>query len=943
MEAKHALGRSRELDHLALFLAGAREGFATLVIAGEAGIGKTTLWEESLGQAERRGCVVLRCRAAEQEETLGYVGLDDLLASSTPLFPRLPRLHRDALETALLLTRKGAPDQRAVGLAVLATFRMHAEERPTVVAVDDAQWLDRSSARVLRFALSRLSREHLRVLVTVRAGTHAPLVSGPSVRPEPDELLLGPLDERALDAVIERRLGTSLLEPALHQLHDVSGGNPFFALEIAKEALRTGWRLTSAELPPIPTDLRNLVNARISRLEPATRELLLVVAAAVRPTATLLEQVLGRDARAHLAEALEGGVLVFEHGYLRFSHPLLASTVYASRPPAERRRVHLRLAGSANDVEERGRHLALGTEIPDASVAASLDEAAAGARKRGASDTAALLTEHALRLTPPEDEAGLAQRAMDAADSLFLIGETERSHAVIAGLAARIPADALRARVFRRLARTRGFTAGFSTIEGLLTRALADAATHLPTRALLEHDLGEALQQYGHLEEAMPHCDMALNLAGQLRDDELARKAQLTHDVLCFMRGQGLPAGFASRAPALPTYPPGSSGDREPRFLDESQVRAVMLKYADHFSSARDLLEQVRTSMIAEGREGMVAPVLFQLAELECWAGNLHRSRCLTRDLSRALARSGQEGMRTRAGYAAALVHAHSGRLDLARRIATSHLHRAESTGDLFLTIRLQALLGFVGLSAGDVSTAATHLRDASSGSEAAGYGEPGVVRYAGDEIEALLACNDIDAARESLERLERRARQRDRPWAIAIANRCQALFAAASGDLDRAVEIALATIPLHDRVEQPLERARTLMTLGILYRRSKRRRESRETLTAALDIFESIGANAWFARTRSEIERISGRKTRPSGLSPTEQHVAELAAVGRSNKEIASEVHLSVKAVEANLSRLYGKLGVRSRSELAARLVGFSTPDRDAPTPSTAPFERPS
>ena len=123
--------------------------------------------------------------------------------------------------------------------------------------------------------------------------------------------------------------------------------------------------------------------------------------------------------------------------------------------------------------------------------------------------------------------------------------------------------------------------------------------------------------------------------------------------------------------------------------------------------------------------------------------------------------------------------------------------------------------------------------------------------------------------------------------------------------------------------VEQPLERARTLMTLGILYRRSKRRRESRETLTAALDIFESIGAAAWSAHTSSEIDRISGRKTRPTGLTPTEQHVAELAAAGRTNKEIAAEVHLSVKAVEANLSRVYAKLAVRSRSELAARLVG--------------------
>ena len=889
MESKQALGRTRELKRLGRFLAGAGEGFSTLVIAGEAGIGKTTLWEEALGEAEGRGYVVLRCRAAEQEETLAYVGLGDLLTPSVPLFPRLPRLQREALESALLLAREGAPDQRAVGLAVLATLRKHAEERPTVVAIDDAQWLDRSSVRVLRFALSRLRQEHLRLLVTVRSGTEAPLVQGPSIRPQPEELHLGPLDERALEAVIERTLGTSLLKPALLQLHTVSGGNPFFALEIVKEALRTGRRLTSEELPPIPTDLRNLVNARISRLNPTTRELLLVVAAAVRPTATLLEGVLGADARAHLAEALEADVLVFEQGHLRFTHPLLASTVYASRPLAERRRIHLRLADCVDDSEERGRHLALGTEIPDPSVAAALDEAAIAARGRGATEAAALLTEHALRLTPPEDEARLTRRAIDVADLLFLIGETERSRAVVAELAERMPADPSRARVFRRLARARGYTTGFAATESLLTQALADAGPDLPTRALLEHDLGEALQQYGHLDEAMPHCDAALNLAEQLGDMKLARKAQLTRDVLCFMRGKGLPTGFAERALAFPANPLRESGDGEPRFLDEYQVSALMLKYADQFDAARDLLERLSTSMLTEGREGVVAPVLFQLAELECWAGNLHVSRRLTRELVRTLARSGQEGMRTRAAYATALVHAHAGKLDLARRIATSHLRLAENACDFFLTIRFQALLGFVALTAGDAGTAATHLRQASSLSEAAGYGEPGIVRYAGDEIEALLSCNDIDAARGSLERLEHRARQHDRPWAIAVAGRCQALLAAATGDLDRAIEAALATIPLHDRVEQPLERARTLMTLGILYRRSKQRRESREALTAALDVFDSIGATAWSTHTRSEIERISGRKIRATGLTPTEQYVAELAATGRTNKEIAS------------------------------------------------------
>ena len=253
--------------------------------------------------------------------------------------------------------------------------------------------------------------------------------------------------------------------------------------------------------------------------------------------------MLGDAARGYLAQALEAGVLVFDRGRLHFSHPLLASAVYAGRDIGDRRRIHLRLANAVGDPEERGRHLALGSELPDAGIAAALDEAAAGARRRGATDAAALLGEHALRLTPPGDEGDLARRAMSAADDLFVIGEIDRSEALVDDLAARMPAGPARARVLRRVVRARAFATGFASTEALLRNALADAVSDLPTRALLEHDLGEAFLQYGHQKEAVPHCNAAVELAAKVDDAVLIQRAHITRDVLRFMQGHNVPAG----------------------------------------------------------------------------------------------------------------------------------------------------------------------------------------------------------------------------------------------------------------------------------------------------------------------------------------------------------------------------------------------------------------
>jgi DNA-binding NarL/FixJ family response regulator len=230
--------------------------------------------------------------------------------------------------------------------------------------------------------------------------------------------------------------------------------------------------------------------------------------------------------------------------------------------------------------------------------------------------------------------------------------------------------------------------------------------------------------------------------------------------------------------------------------------------------------------------------------------------------------------------------------------------------------------LGFLELSLGNAAEADRHLNPLVARMEAAGVREPGAARFVPDAIEALIALGRLDEAETLLIRLERRARTLDRASALAASARCRALLAAARGDLASALSTLEAALAEHDRAAMPFERARTLLVLGEVRRRAKYKRAARETLEAALAVFEELGAELWAAKARSDLGRIGGRAPATDALTPTERRVAELVAEGRPTKVVAGELFVSVKTVEGHLSRIYAKLGVRSRAELAARFA---------------------
>jgi predicted ATPase len=360
-QAELLLGRNAELAQVKAFLEA--DSPAALVLEGEAGIGKTRVWEESVRTAEASGCRVLATRASGSEVQLSFAGLGDLLDGVVEeALPNLPAPRRRALEAALLLDEPedALPDARAVGLGFLSALQLLSASAPLVIAVDDLQWLDSSSGGALRFALRRLEIEPVRLLGSVR-GSPGDALPLELERAFPDDRLLriplGPLSLGAIHELLRTRLGLNLPRPALVRVTEACEGNPFFALELGRELQRRGARPTTGEPLPIPSDLKQLVRDRIARLPVRTRTLVLTAAALARPTRQVLEAASGDAAKAEgdLDRAVRAGVLELDGDRVRFTHPLLAAATYSEASSSQRRAAHEALALAAADPQERAR------------------------------------------------------------------------------------------------------------------------------------------------------------------------------------------------------------------------------------------------------------------------------------------------------------------------------------------------------------------------------------------------------------------------------------------------------------------------------------------------------------------------------------------------------------------------------------------------------------
>jgi len=908
------LGRPAELAQLTAALAAVPAGPRALVIEGPPGIGKTTLWQAAISAARQRGYQVLAARGSQAEARLPFAGLYDLLEGVVDeALPQLAVPQRRALEVALGRADPGQTplDQLAVSLAVRTCLHLASGQTPAVVAVDDLQWLDVASARVLGFALRRLGDQPLGVVATLRAEQPGPLpLELERALPEGrlGRLWLGPLPVGALDVLLRERCQLALPRTVLARLHRLCAGNPFYALELAR-ALPPGATLAPGEALALPGSLTGLLRERLSGLPGRCQPLVLAAASLAQPTVGLLDRF-GEG----LEEALAAGVLVRDGDRVGFTHPLLGSLAYADATPAQRRGVHRRLAGLLGDLEERALHLALGAEQPDEQAAAALDAAAARAAGRGAPEVAAQLAEQASRLTPPGRDADRLRRELAAADHHEAAANGPRCRAILEPLATSLTAGPARAEVLYRLANV---LTDIKQAVALAEQALAEAGGDLALRGVVHYWLGALRAMAGDWRGEEREMQAAAEAAEAAGDELLLVRALAELGALGALFGRGIQRPLMARALALAPTVGGLRAYDSPE-----RTFGAALTWADELDEARRLLHLAADRAAEQGDVHGQGGVLTHLVDLELRAGNWQLADRYAAQALELLRQADIGNEEPAVLWCRALVDAHLGRVAAARAAAQQGSAASSAMGDEIWRPANECVLGFLALSLGDAQAAHAHLGPLVGALHAMGIGEPSIFPVLPNDAEALVQLGQLDQAEAILEELEAQGRALDRAWALACAARGRALLAAARGNPKQALGHLEDALAEHQRLGYPFELGRTLHAQGVVLRRERQKAAAKAALEQALAGFEQLGAALWAKRARDELGRVGLRPPAPATITAAEAKVAELAAAGRTNQEIARALFMSTRTVEAHLSRVYGKLGVRSRTELAHRLA---------------------
>jgi DNA-binding CsgD family transcriptional regulator len=907
--ASGIVGREAQLLEVERFLDASAAGFAVLVLKGDAGIGKTTLWREARGRAQERGALVLSSLPSAAEAKLSFAAVADLLGRvEGDAFAALPDPQRDALEVALLRRRPAGkgPDSRAVAAAFLTLIRGLAADRHVILAVDDWQWLDPPSRRVFEFAARRLEDEPVGLVCSIRPPS--------SAWPADDRVThvaVGPLSLAALGRIVSANLGRPLPRPALVRIAEASGGNPFYALEIARLMAEQGpERAAGAPRVPVPDDLRKLTAGRVRRLPPAARDAVLLAAVVSGPDRASM------DLEA-LGPAEEAGIVAVDAaGRVEFTHPLFAVAAYESVPVARRRELHRRAAELVAEPEERARQLALASVGPDPAVAGQLDAGAASAAARGAFEAAAELAELASRLTPPDDASDASRRLLAAARFHFDAGDLDRADELAEQLLAVAPSGALRARALWLRSDIVARRSDFAEAGGLAAAALDHTDDDRELRAAIELHLVYCAVSAGNLPGAEPYARAALGDAEAIGHDGMRADALAVLTMAEFLSGRGLDRARLERALALEDEAMARAFMMRPRV-----IQGMLQLWTGEVGEARRTLAAMHADLVARGQEG-AAPMLAQyLVWAQVWGGELGPAAQAAAGAVEAAELLDDPAVSAIALSASALVHAYDGHSQVARGEAGAALAHFERLGWRSGVIWPLWALGLADLADGNPAGVHGLLGPLAEQVVLMGPTDPVLRMFVPDEVEALVALGALDLADEYLQPFEHSAAELDRAWAIAAAGRCRGALEAARGAQDDAAAAFERALAAHDAADMPLERARTQLLAGEAFRRFRRRGRAKEMLEAARATFEAAGAPAWAARARDGLARLGRPGAGGDTLTETERRLAELAASGLTNHEVAARAFVSVKTVEANLTRVYRKLGVRSRVGLANAL----------------------
>ncbi|MDT5243342.1 MAG: hypothetical protein QOD36_718 [Mycobacterium sp.] len=896
------------------FLASATSEPSALLIEGEPGIGKTTLWLATQELARDRGFRVLSARAAAAESVLAYTALADLLDGvPAAAWADLPEPQRAAVDQVLLRTDNGsATDQRAVAAAFLSVVEYLAEDGPLLVAIDDMQWIDPSSTHVVAFAARRLSGP-VGILGSVR--TDAGGAAGAWLQlPRPDavnRIRLSPLGVHDLHAAVSARLRRPFSRPAMGRIHALSGGNPFYAIELARAIDE---RAPGVETS-LPRTLTEVVRERIGGMDPDVHDALLAASCMASPTVELVSSATigDDDLLIELLESAESkGIIAIDGNRIHFAHPLLARGVYTEAAPGQRRIMHRRLADIVDEPELRARHLALAATSGDQVTLQALDEAAESARIRGAPAAAAELMDLAIGLG-----GDTADRRLRSALHHFDAGDQERACAVLEETIERLGPGDRRAEALTRLAVVRLYGDGFFEAARLLQRALSEADPESPLRVQILITLAYALLHANEPRTSVQMAEDAVAQAERLDEPHLLSLALGMRATLRFLCGEGFDEADIDRAVALENPDIFTALVFRP-----SAQRALLREWTGRLDEAYELLEAIRRRCIEKGEEGELVFIAQHVVLSSIWRGNFGEATLVAED---AMVRARQLGGDTPLFLALSLrakLAAYAGREDDARAAAAEALEIGRRTGSFRLAERVVAAVGFLEVSLGRYEAAVATLQPLVDRFDPASTPtELPNAAFLPDAVEALIQVGRSADAEPLIGALERNGQRLGRAWMLAVGARGRSMLLADRGDLDAATAAAARAIVEQDQRPMPFVRARTLLLLGQLQRRQRRKESASASLKEALDIFERLHIPLWADRARAELVRANVAPRRSGQLTPSEQRVAELAASGMKNRDVATALFISPKTVEANLARIYRKLGIKSRAELGRHM----------------------
>jgi DNA-binding CsgD family transcriptional regulator len=901
-------GRDVEQARVTALLDAARAGRGgALVLRGQPGVGKSVLLADVGDRVP--DMTVLRTQGIESESPLAFAALQRLLRPVMSCSERLPAPQAQALRAAMGEAAGGDPDRFLVFLATLSVLAEAAEQRPVLALVDDAHWLDDASAAALQFVARRLENERVALLFASREGDVRQFDSGDLPRLE-----IGGVDPDAAGRLLAERAGVVVPAAVTEALVAGTGGNPLALAELA-DALPADQLTGAAPLPtrlPLTGGVERAFLDRYRRLPSSAQAVLLAAAADDSRRLTVVRAAaatLGADDEGWAA-AERSALLRVRDAAVELRHPLVRSAVYGGVTSTERRRVHGALAAAMAggvDADRRAWHLAAAVDEPDAEVVAELDRTAERAAARGGQEAASAAWERAAELSVALEER--CRRLASAARAARLVGHTARAHALADNALAATQDPALRADLKGLLAQLEFHGGSVDRAYGMLLAAATEVARFDPRRAVELAMLAAALGAFG------ARWDTAVSPVDLVPHDHHGATAR---DLCLYDLVHGLHA-VAQADWRTATQHLRRAVDRSDALsTDTDEDMLLNLGVAAWPLGDDEIALRLQDRLLAHAREqGAVIMIVHALTRRNLPELATGRWDAAGRGATEALALAGSSGQPVLAAWPAAVLAVLS-----AFRGSLGDLEEHAGTVDRLLAGHS---LGVVTELVADLVRWARGVRDAHS--PTGGLPHWAAMRSATlrhltaiDRVEAAVRAGRPDLAGAWVDEMSSYAEGSGAPWASAAAAHGRALLAegaTAENSFRRALEF-------HGSSARTPDRARTELALGSFLRRARRRVEARTHLRAALAVFEGLGAEAWAERARQEL-RASGETARrrdaeesPS-LTPSERQVAALVSEGLSNRDIAGRLFVSPRTVDFHLRNVFSKLGVASRTELAA------------------------